>query len=271
MQLLWVSFQHLHSMNRVIILFFLIGTTTSLQSQTRANFSNALKIEFIYGDEAYTREELHFEIRDNKVIGKITYPNTNKVISSEVELTDSQTNTINSFISLVEQYKSDNCVEKNSSSYVQYYFITKDNEKIEIRKFCDRRDLTFFDIKQLIFKNYLKSLELKKHSLELEYFKVLKGKWKEKTPLDKLGLTSICDLTKLDESADTSDYVKFTELNKVVIQRKNRKISYSYHLVFRDENTYIYLEPYQNGTEFIYGHRFLIIESNSKKMKLSRG
>ena len=191
-------------MNKVIILLFLIGTATSLQSQIRATFSSNLKIEFIYGDEAYARQEVLFEVKNNMVIGKITYPNTDKILSSEVELNDEQINTINSFISLVDKYKNDNCAEKQVSSYVQYYNISKDIETIEIRRFCDWKNLKFFDIKHLIFEKYLKLLEAKKDSLNLEYFKMLKGKWQENTPLDKLSLTAVCSLTKIDQGSDTT-------------------------------------------------------------------
>ncbi len=260
-------------MNNVIFLIFFIVITMFTQAQTRAGFSNSFKIEFVYGDEAHAREEILFEIKNNKVTGRITYPNTDKVIPSETELTDSQINVINSFAFLVNKYKNNDCKESHTSSYIKFYFIEKDNQTIKITKFCDWGRLTFFDIKRLIFENYLKSLEAKKQSINQGHFKILKGKWKESTPLDKLDLTSVCSLNKITKDLNTITYIEFTELNKVIIQRTDRKIYYNYRFEFRDDKTYIFLwgDDKKNREEFVYGHSFLIINWNNNHIKLSRG
>ncbi len=260
------------TMTRVFLLLLFSGMSISLQSQSSAKFKNFLKIEYEYGDEAHNVEEMIFEVRNHKVIGRITFPNTDKVLSSEVELSSSQIDTINSFIALVERYKSDECVEKAVSSWVQIYNVSKDNDSIEIRRFCDWGKFTFFDIKRLVFEKYLISLEVRKVAVNLEYFKVLKGKWSDNSLLDKLGLTSTCDLTKLSQGVDPDGFVEFTEPYKVVISRKDKKVYYNCHLEFNDDKVFIVLygDDKRNGEEFVYGHKFLIIILSENKMKLIR-
>jgi hypothetical protein len=230
-----------------------------------------LTIGFQYGDEAMSYEELHFKKIGDKIIASISQPNTDKVFLSDVELNISQTKTIDSFISLTEKYNTTPCKEKNVSSYVQYYTVVKDRDTIKIYRFCDWKNLTFFKIKQQIFGTYLKSLEIRKATKSAEYFQIFKGKWKESTPLDKLSLTSECDLIKISQDTVTNDYIEFITLTKFLLHRKNRNVYYNYHLQFIGDNTYIQLDAYESGTEFIYGHSFLIIKSDKNAIKLSRG
>ncbi len=87
-------------------------------------------------------------------MGSISHPNTDKLLLSDVELNLSQAKTIDSFLYLTEKYKKTPCDEKNISSYVQYYTVIKDNDTIKLYRFCDWQNLTFFNIKDLIFENY---------------------------------------------------------------------------------------------------------------------
>ena len=216
-------------------------------------------------------EELHFKKIGDKIIGNISHPNTDKVLLSDVELNISQTKTIDSFLSQTDKYNTTPCKEKNVSSYVQYYTVIKDSDTIKIYRFCDWQNLTFFRMKQQIFGTYLKSLEIKKATKSSEYFQLFKGKWKASTPLDKISLTSVCYLTKIRQDIVTSDYIEFISPTKLVLHRKNRNIYYNYNFQFSGQNTYLELDAYQNGEEFIYGHSFIIIQSGSNVMKLSRG
>ena len=249
----------------------LLTTVLLAKCQSPKSSFRTLTIGFQYGDEAMSYEELHFKKIGDKIIGSISHPNTDKVLLSDVELNISQTKTIDSFLSLTDKYNKTPCKEKNVSSYVQYYTVIKDGDTIKIFRFCDWQDLTFFKIKQRIFGNYLKSLEIKKATKNAEYFKLFKGKWKESTPLDKLSLTSVCDLTKIKHDKVTNDYIEFISPTKLVLHRKNRNIYYNYNFQFSGQNTYLQLDPYQNGEEFIYGHSFVIIQSGNNEMKLSRG
>ncbi len=257
-------------MLKYIILLWLLSTTLLAKSQSQKSLFKTLTIGFQYGDEAMSYEEIHFKIVRGKVTASISYPNTDKVLLSNVELNLSQTKTIDSFLNLAEKYKTA-CAEKTVSSYVQYYTIIKDNDTTKISRFCDWQNLTFPNIKHLIFKTHLKALEVAKGFKISEYFKILKGKWKESTPLDKLSLTSICNLTKVAQDAAISEYVEFISSTKLVLHRKKGNLYYNYHFDFNNENTYIQLDPYQNPTEFIYGHSFLMIVSDSNTMKLTRG
>ncbi|RYE51645.1 MAG: hypothetical protein EOP48_17925 [Sphingobacteriales bacterium] len=230
-----------------------------------------MTIGFQYGDEAMSYEELYFKKIGSKVIGSITQPNTDKVLPSDVELNTSQTKIIDSFLSLTEKFKKSPCLEKNVSSYVQYYTVIKDKDTHRIYRFCDWQNLKFFSIKQSIFGSYLKALDIKKASKRAEYFKILKGKWNESTALDKLSLTAVCKLTKADPSTTINEYVEFVSPTKLVLHRKNTTVAYNYHLEFSGKNTYIQLDPIQNGQEFAYGHSFLVVELLSETLKLSRG
>lgn len=258
-------------MLRHFTLLILLTTVLFAKCQNPKSSFSTLTIGFQYGDEAMSYEELHFKKIGDKIIGSISHPNTDKVLLSDVELNISQTKTIDSFLSLTEQYNKTPCKERNVSSYVQYYTVIKDGDTVKIYRFCDWQDLTFFKIKQQIFENYLKSLEIKKATKSAEYFKIFQGKWKESTPLDKLSLTSVCDLTKIGQDTATNEYIEFISQGKLVLHRKSRNVYYNYHLQFSGENTYIELDAYQNGEEFIYGHSFLIIQSDNNVMKLTRG
>lgn len=258
-------------MLRHFILLMLLSTILLAKCQSPKSSFRTLTIGFQYGDEAMSYEELHFKKISNKIIGSISHPNTDKVLLSDVELNISQTKTIDSFLSLTEKYNTTPCKEKNLSSYVQYYTVIKNSDTIKIYRFCDWQNFKFFRIKQQIFGAYLKSLEIKKATKSAEYFQILKGKWKESTPLDKLSLTSVCDLTKIKQDMVTNDYIEFISLTKLVLHRKDRNVYYNYNFEFSEQNTYLQLNAYQNGEEFIYGHSFVLIHSGNNAMKLSRG
>jgi hypothetical protein len=258
-------------MLRHSILLILLTTVLLAKCQSPKSSFRTLTIGFQYGDEAMSYEELHFKKIGDKIIGSISHSNTDKVLLSDVELNISQTKTIDSFLTLTAKYNTTPCKEKSVSSYVQYYTVIKDSDTIKIYRFCDWQNLTFFRIKQQIFGTYLKSLDIKKVTKSLEYFQVFKGIWKESTPLDKLSLTSVCDLIKTRQDTVTNDYIEFISPGKLVLHRKNRNVYYNYTFQFSGQNTYLQLDAYQNGEEFIYGHSFIIIQSNINLMKLSRG
>ena len=258
-------------MLRHFLLLMLLTRVLLANCQSPTTSFRALTIGFQYGDEAMSYEELHFNKIGDKIIGSISHPNTDKVLLSDVKLNVSQTKTIDSFLMLTEKYKTTPCKEKNVSSYVQYYTVIKNSDTIKIYRFCDWENLTFFRIKQQIFGTYLKSLEIKKATKSAEYFQLFKGKWKESSPLDKLSLTSVCDLTKIRQDTVTNDYIEFISPTKLVLNRKNRNVHYNYNFQFSGQNTYLELDAYQNGEEFIYGHSFVIIQSGNNAMKLSRG
>lgn len=258
-------------MLRHSILLILLTTVLLAKCQSPKSSFRTLTIGFQYGDEAMSYEELHFKKIGDKIIGSISHPNTDKVLLSDVELNISQTKTIDSFLSLTAKYNTTPCKEKSVSSYVQYYTVIKDSDTIKIYRFCDWQDLTFFRIKQQVFGAYLKLLETKKGTKSAEYFQILKGKWKENTPLDKLSLTTLCELTKIKQDTVAYDYIEFISPNKLVLHRKGRNIYYNYNFEFSGQNTYLQLDAYQNGEEFIYGHSFILIQSSDNTIKLSRG
>jgi hypothetical protein len=258
-------------MVKQILLLLPLLTGLLAKSQNQQSFAKTLTIGFQYGDEAMTYEEIKFKKDGNKVIGTISRPNTNKLLLSDVELNVAQIKTIDSFLNLVEKYKVTPCEERSVSSYVQYYTIIKDKDSTTIYRFCDWQNLTFFKIKHLLFDKYLESLELKRVSTTAEYFKIFKGKWKESTPLDKLSLTAVCELTKANQEDSLDDYIEFISPTKLLIHRKNRNERHNYRLEFIGGNTYIELDAYENGSEFIYGHSFLLIKSDKNQLKLSRG
>lgn len=258
-------------MLRHSILLILLTTVLLAKCQRPKSSFRTLTIGFQYGDEAMSYEELHFKKIGDKIIGSISHPNTDKVLLSDVELNISQTKTIDSFLTLTTEYNTTPCKEKSVSSYVQYYTVIKDSDTIKIYRFCDWQNLTFFGIKQQIFGTYLKSLDIKKATKSSEYFQIFKGKWKESTPLDKISLTSQCDLTKISQDTLANNYIEFISPTKLVLHRNKGNVYYNYTFQFSGENTYLQLDAYQNGDEFIYGHSFIIIQLGNNLMKLSRG
>src|SRR5436190_11868833 len=122
-------------------MLLILLTPLSAKCQSPKSSFRTLTIGFQFGHEAMSYEELHFRKIGDKIIGSISYPNTDKVLLSDVELNISQTKIIDSFLSLTEKYNTTSCIEKNVSSYVQYYTVIKDRDTIKIYRFCDWQDL----------------------------------------------------------------------------------------------------------------------------------
>ncbi len=256
--------------NLLVLTFSLLCLAS--RAQTKINFIKTLKIEHIYGDESYTSEEMEFEIRDGKVYGKITNPNKDTLLNSETNLTESEIKNLNSFLELVDKYQND-CPEELTSSYVQYYTITKDGKEVKIYKFCDWGKLTYFDIKQNIFGEYLKKLEKKKKLLNNDLFTFLNGYWKGNVRFDKVNNGPEYNVKKTQNIIAEEEYLEFKKNNKLLLHLNQKTIFYEYRIDILDGEQYlsIFGDGKKNGEEeFIYGHRFLIKSLNKNEMKLSR-
>lgn len=256
---------------------FLLIITFSLScfasnAQTEINFDKKLKIEHIYGDESYTSEEMEFEIRDGKVYGKITAPNKDALLNSETKLNESEIKILNSFLKLVDKYQN-GCPEELTSSYVQYYTITKDGKEVKIYKFCDWQKLTYFEIKQDIFGEYLKKLEKKKEALNNELSTFLNGYWIGNIRFDIVDNGPEYNIGKVQNSLTKGEYLEFKKANKLLLHLKQKTIFYEYRIDILDGEKYlsIFGDGKKNGDEeFIYGHRFLIKALNKNEIKLER-
>ena len=258
-------------MNKNIFILSFIILSFALKAQTNINFQKTLKIEYTYGDESYTLEKMEFEIRNGKVYGKITNPNKNALLNSETELNENKAKILNSFLKLVDKYQN-NCQEEFTSSYVQYYTITKDGKEIKIYKFCNWEKLTYFDIKQTIFGKYLKKLENKEKDLNNELFTFLEGKWKGNLRFDKVANGPEYKVEKFQKVNTKEEYFEFKKNHKLLLHLNQKIIFYEYRIDFLDGEKYlsIFGDGDKNGEEFIYGHRFLIKELNENKIELTR-
>ena len=258
-------------MNKLIYFTIFTLLSLALKAQTKINFEKNLKIEHVYGDESYIVEEMQFEIRDGIVYGKITNPNKNALLNSESKLNESEVKVLNSFLKLVDKYQN-NCQEEFSSSYVQYYTITKDGKEIKIYKFCNWEKLTYFDIKQTIFGKYLKKLKNKEQDLNNELFTFLKGKWKGNLRFDKVENGPEYKVEKFQKANPKEEYFEFKKNHRLILHLNQKTIFYEYRIDFLDGEKYlsIFGDGDKNGEEFIYGHRFLIKELNENKIELNR-
>ncbi len=258
-------------MNKLIYITTFILLSFTIKEQTKINFEKTLKIEHIYGDESYVVEEMKFEIRNGKVYGKITNPNRDALLNSETKLNENNIKTLNSFLQLVDKYQN-NCQEKITSSYVQYYTITKDGKEIKIYKFCNWANLKYSDIKQNIFGEYLKNLEKKKEALNNELFTFLNGYWKGNVRFDKVDNGPEYKVEKIQNVNSKEEYFEFKKDKKMLLHLKQKTIFYEYRIDILDGKKYlsIFGDGKKNGEEFVYGHRFLIISLNKNEMKLKR-
>jgi hypothetical protein len=258
-------------MNKCLYITTLIFLSFALKAQTKINFEKTLKIEHIYGDESYKVEEMNFEIRNGKVYGKITNPNKDALLNSETKLNENDIKTLNSFLQLVDKYQN-SCQEKFTSSYVQYYTITKDRKEIKIYKFCSWENLKYSDIKQNIFGEYLKKLEKKKEVLNNELFTFLNGYWKGNIRFDKVDNGPEYKVEKNQNINSKEEYIEFKKDKKLLLHIKQKTIFYEYNIDVLDGKKYlnIFGDGKKNGEEFVYGHRFLIISLNKNEMKLKR-
>lgn len=256
-------------MKKLLALIIISFSSLFASCQTKVGFTNTLKIEFTHGDESYTSEAMSFEIRNDKVYGKITRPNTDKLLPSEIILTNTDINTLDSFLKLSKKFKS-KCDEINSSSSVQYYSIYIDNKVIEIRG-CDWKNHSYLDLKQKIFGNYLQNLEKKKQILNNKFSNLLKGNWKANVLLDDVNNKSKYILERINKTLP-SDYIEFNNNQRILFHKNGRIIYYIYRIDVLDGNKYLIMsgDDNKNGEEFIYGHRFLIDNLNQNKIILTR-
>jgi hypothetical protein len=258
-------------MNKLIYITTLILLSFALTAQTKINFEKSLKIEHIYGDESYAIEEMKFEIRNGKVYGRITNPNKDALLNSETKLNESEIKILNSFLKLVDKYQN-NCQEEFKSSFVQYYTITTDKKEVKIYKFCNWKRLTYFDIKQNIFGEYLKKLEKKKRVLNSDLFTFLNGYWKGNVRFDKVENGPVYKAEKIQNVNSKEEYFEFKRNNKLLLHLNQKTVFYEYRIDILNGEKYlnIYGDGEKNAEEFVYGHRFLIKVLNKNIIELSR-
>lgn len=257
-------------MNKTILIVIFCFISFCSKSQNKINFEKTLKIEHFYGDESYEVEEMEFYTKEDKVYGKIVIPNKDVLLNSEVKLSKSDINLLNSFLKFVDKYKND-CEEKYQSSYIQNYTIIKDSKEVKIYKFCDWKNFTYFDIKQKIFGNYLKDLKKEEQNLNNQISSLLAGYWEENTFLEALKFDTLFIAKKVDKET-LNEFIEFKKNNKMSIHRNNKIVYYKFRIDVVNNEKYINLfgDDEKNGEEFIYGHRFLIIALNENEIKLKR-
>lgn len=256
-------------MKKILALVIISFSSLFVSCQTKPGFTNTLQIKYTHGDESHTSEEMSFEIHDNKVYGKITRPNADKLLSSEIILTSADIKTLNSFLELSEKFKN-KCDEINSSSDVQYYSIFVDNKVVKIYE-CDWKVYSFFDIKQQIFGNYLQDLEKKKQILNNEISNLLIGNWKANVLLDDVSNKSEYIVEKLTTNP-SSEYIEFIKDEKVILHKNGKAIYYNYRIDVLDGNKFLIMngDDNKNGEEFVYGDKFLINSLSQNKIILTR-
>jgi len=258
-------------MNKIILIIIFNLVFCVANAQTSVNFKKKLSIEHTYGDESYTSEKMEFEIHNGEVYGRITNPDTDALLNSKRKLSKNEINILSAFLKLVDEFKND-CTEEVSSSYIRYYTINKDGKEIKISKFCDWKNLTYFDIKQKLFETYLNNLKKEKQKLNTELSKLLLGNWTESIKFDKLDNKLICTIKKASNNFKASEYIEFKENYKMIAHRNHKIIYYQYKIDFFNGKKYlnIFADRGKNGEEFIYGHNFLITSLSEDEIKFTR-
>lgn len=231
-----------------------------------------LTIRYQYGDESYTIEEMKFVKRGDRIIAEISIPDNRLLESSETELTKTHISLIDKFLTKAYEFK-DDCDEKWISSYVNYYTLDIDGERISIYKFCNWGETNFMELKNQIFGNYLKKLEEKRKHLNIENNELLIGHWKYDNSIHKIEKGKIYTLTKLDDSSSENCYLEFQKDQKLVdfYCLKNSKTNYYFifDIVNDDMILYINGENENDGDDFVYGYIFKVLELNMNTIKLT--
>jgi hypothetical protein len=253
------------------ILVILLLALMSCNSQNKVMFTKSLKIKHTSGDESYKVQEMIFYVKENKVLGRITVPYTDELLSSETELDQQSINFLNSFLKLAKDYKN-GCKENNISSSVEYYEIDLDNEAFKIFQFCNWKSFAYQNLEKQIFGDYLKNLEKKQKEFNLLFSSKIIGKWKENEKLENLVLESKWNLTKLDSETTDSEYLEFLNNQKAILNRKGKKTYYDFRIDVIAGKKYLLMsgDDVKNGDEeFVYGQKFEILEISHNKIKMA--
>lgn len=252
------------------ILIILLFIVLSCNSQDKPFFSKSLKIKYTSGDESYRVQEMTFYVQNNKIMGRISDPNTDAILSSETELDQESINSLNSFLKLAKEYRN-GCKKNEISSSVKYYEIDLDNETFEIFQFCDWKSYTYSNLEKQIFGDYLKKLQKKQKEFSLSFSSKILGKWKENEKLENLTMDSKWNLTKLDSKTADKEYLEILKNQTAILSRKGKKTYYEFRIDVIDGKKYLvmYGDDAKNGKEFVYGQRFEIHEISDNQIKMT--
>ncbi len=248
---------------------FAYGTSDTLQLK---NEFKELTIRYQYGDEYYTIEEMKFVKKGNKIIATISIPDNQLLENSKTELTKNDISSIDKFLTKAYEFK-DTCVEKWSSSYVNYYTLDIDEKRIKIHKFCNWEGSNFMELKKQIFGSYLKKLEEKRKRLNIENNELLIGFWKYDFSIHKIEKDKVYTLTRLKNKSKENCFLKFKEYQKLVDYYclKNSKTKYDFRFDIVNEDLILYIngENKNDRKNFVYGYVFKVLELNENKIKLT--
>lgn len=242
----------------------------SCNSQEKSIFKKSLTIEFTSGDESYKTQQMNFVVKDGDIVGTITEPNTNELLSSETHLSEKSIILLNSFIRLANEHRN-GCDEGQVSTWVQRYRISIDGDQFRISKFCDWKSLSYVDLEKQIFGSYLKSLKNKKKAFNQSFSKTLIGKWKESESLENMNIRTPWNLTKFNFTKIGEDYFEVLKNQKAILHRKNKKIYYNFRIDVLNGKKYFVLlgdDEKNKGLDFIYGHNFEIVEVSENKIMM---
>jgi len=248
---------------------FAFATNDTLQLK---NEFKELTIRYQYGDEYYTIEEMKFVRKENKIIATISIPDNQKLENSETELTKTNISSIDNFLTKAFEFK-DDCTEKWTSSYVNYYTLDIDEKQIKIYKFCNWEISNFMELKKQIFGNYLIKLEEKRKQLNIENNELLIGLWKYDSSIHKIEKGKIYTLTRLENKSKENCFLKFKKDQKLVDYYclKNSKTKYEFRFdnINGDLILYINGENKNDRKDFVYGYVFKVLELNKNKIELT--
>jgi hypothetical protein len=248
---------------------FAFSTNDTLQLK---NEFKELTIRYQYGDESYTVEEMKFVKNGNKIIATISIPNNEQLEQSETELTKINISSIDKFLTKAFEFK-DDCAEKWTSSYVNYYTLDIDEKQIKIYKFCNWEESNFMELKKQIFGNYLIKLEEKRKQLNIENNELLIGLWKYDNSIHKVEKDKIYTLTRLENKSKENCFLKFKKDQKLVdhycLKNSKTKYDFRFDIINGDLILYINGENKNDRKDFVYGYIFKVLELNKSTIKLT--
>ncbi|CAM4153336.1 MULTISPECIES: hypothetical protein [Flavobacterium] len=236
------------------------------------NKFNELTIRYQYGDESYNIEEMKFVKNGNKIIATISIPNNEQLEQSETELTKINISSIDKFLTKAFEFKND-CVEKWTSSYVNYYTLNIDKKQIKIYKFCNWEESNFMELKKQIFGNYLIKLDEKRKQLNIKNNELLIGLWKYDNSIHKIEKDKIYTLTRLESKSKENCFLKFKKEQKLVdyycLKNSKTKYDFKFDIINGDLILCINGENKNDTKDFVYGYTFKVLELNKNSIKLT--
>lgn len=169
-----------------------------IDSEVVTEFNN-LKIEYWTGDEYRYQKQMEFSKAENGIMAYLTMPKYfvgKEVLAPKPKfLTNQDRQLLSRFLEKVTLFK-DTCEEAIVYSSSEYYTIMINSDTINIKRYCDWGNLTFYNLEKEMFSDFFDTLTSQRLKLENKLSLQLSGYWIPILPKKRMKRGDLLHLTK---------------------------------------------------------------------------